>query len=684
MEKGELVHHHGGDNDTSSPNHDNQEEQEEEEEQVVHCITTTVAEVHVQLSNLCLAFDEPSIQVSHIPLMATRRESQSLQSSKDKEEENCCQAEDYFVQPSPSFVFTKGNTHLYCVLPKPCRRPTSSTSTPTTPPESFLPEESSVVLLYKLSSPKTTPPTTHKQSHRLALPSYISAPTSTPTTEETNHPNHSSSFLPPTPPPHLYEPRVLTATMAVPKEMQVELFDMSHISHLLSNIVHVIPLTDQFMLATCSGGDMLLLTCQGKILGTIDGILEQNMNFKQGGGVRSMSVDWKENGEEEKEGRLVVVCRDGSVQLFEVTLGPLAQEVEKQDSEDSWTKVSYTTKEYSNGHANGHSHNGHPINGTCVLNDEKKDDLMGVDMEGNKSKIIQSQSHNLRLQITHLGHLPTLYDICHVMFVGYPKLAVLVNPLWCKKRPKVDADEDCRAQIWHVGLEETKESSSAVLMSELKLGAHGLLDLPHDTFGNTKIEVNNDAKTPDTSESDMIWEGQMADRFSLQRGISSNSLIVNSAVCIHDYTSVDSSKLQSFALIWDWNKCWTGYSLINAQMDEIPKLGGTDPFPDFRTGCFSLACISRDSLGFNFVHMTNLTCTGKKVYKKILSLGILSPSSCRSTSTQEVSCLLQQQNPIFCTKTMISYPSCLDVSFSIPVIFFFRSLTYNYDFKTHS
>ena len=92
-------------------------------------------------------------------------------------------------------------------------------------------------------------------------------------------------------------------------------------------------------------------------------------------------------------------------------------------------------------------------------------------------------------------------------------------------------------------------------------------------------------------EPNMLWKGPAVDRFSLQRGISATSLVVNSAVCIKGFKSVVSSKLQSFALIWDWNKCWTGYSLINAQMQAIPKLGETGQSLELRGGGVFLLCV---------------------------------------------------------------------------------------------
>jgi hypothetical protein len=674
VETGELVNGNGA-GDSSSTNDDigssisGGNSSREREHEDMYRMTTTVAEVHVQLSHLSIPFDEPSIQVAHIPLMATRDSA-----SSPKEEETHQQK----VKRSPSVVFAKGNTHLYCILPKPSR---SNTTT-------ALEQSSSAVLLYKLSSPKneiSAKTTAHKPPPRLALPSYISAPATTTTTTTTTETCSNTIHL-----PHIYQPRVLTATMAMSMAVQGNDnmgIDIGETARLLSQIIHLVPFTDNLMLAACLQGQMLLLTCQGKFLGTIDcfdcrnrQMMDENTHtFNQGtgmmGGVRTMSVSWnKENGgEEDNEGRLVVVCRDGSVKLFGMTLGPLVREVEKQDSEDDgWTQLLHTSNDYSNGYSNGHSNgysngysNGHSnglFKGQRGHQDEKKTDLTGETTEEKTFKIIQSQSHNLRLQITHLGDLPTMYDMCHAVFVGYPKVALLVDPLSCNKRQNIDADEDCRAQIWHVGLDESKESSCAILMSELKLGANSLSELPHDTFGQEhSVQVDDQSFEPN-----MLWEGPAVDRFSLQRGISATSLVVNSAVCIKEFTSVVSSKLQSFALIWDWNKCWTGYSLINAQMHAIPKLSETGQSPELRGGCLSFACIARDSIGFRFVHMTNYT--GEKICKDTFSLGILSPSSCRSTSTQTESCLLQQPNPIFCTRNYISYPHCLDVSFFLYLV----------------
>ena len=413
VEAGELINGNGArdisstDGDIGSSGGSSNCNGREREHEDMYRMITTVAEVHVQLSHLSLPFDEPSTQVAHIPLMATRDSA-----SSPKEEEIHQQK----AKTSPSVVFAKGNTHLYCILPKPSR----SSSTGSTPQQS-----SSAVLLYKLSSPKNTisaKKAAHKPPPRLALPSYILAPATTTTTTTTTTETCSSTIHL----PHIYQPRVLTATMAMSMELQgndnIMGIDIDEAARLLSHIIHLVPFTDTLMLAACLEGQMLLLTCQGKILGMLDSVYcrnrqtmdENTQTFNQGTGmmgvVRTMSVSWnKENGgEEDNEGRLVVVCRDGSVKLFGMKLGPLVREVEKQDSEDDgWTQLLHTSNDYSNGYSNGQSDgyyncysNGHSnglFKGHRGHQDEKKTDLTGETNEEKTFKIIQSQSHNTRV-----------------------------------------------------------------------------------------------------------------------------------------------------------------------------------------------------------------------------------------------------------------------------------------------
>ena len=135
-------------------------------------------------------------------------------------------------------MFAKGNTHIYCILNKPCHhRPPITSSSPTTTNTASASDgfQSSIVLIYKLSSQTNTTPTNHKPI-RLALPSYISSP------------NHIEKNTTP-PLPHLYDPHILTATMAISKDANIE-FDMTDKSRVLSQIIHLVPFTSSLMKAT--------------------------------------------------------------------------------------------------------------------------------------------------------------------------------------------------------------------------------------------------------------------------------------------------------------------------------------------------------------------------------------------------------------------------------------------------
>ena len=588
---------------------------------------TTVAEVHIQLSHLGMPFEQASTQVARIPLLATREsislqkeERQREEETKLEEEESCGIQKRIGNHRCPSIVFAKSNTHLYCIIPKPKRPTTQGTTTDTT--------ETSTLLICKISTHRIA---SIETKARVPLPSYISTPSTIPN---------------PSPLPHLYEPKVLTATMAMSSNLyqgEDEELDIDETAQLLSQIIYLLPFTQTLMLAACSDGQMLLITCQGSLLGVLsckDDCTDKNLN----GYVRCMDASWKKDEkEEDNEGRLVVVYKDGTVNIFGLLLGPLVSEVEKQDSEDgSWTQVQHSTENYTNGHSNGHRN---------LIEKQERHVTEAI------PNIIQSRTHNLQLQVTDLGYLDTLHNMCHALFVGYSWVALLVDPLSCTK--PVDSDDDCRAQVWDVGFDESKfDISLPTLMSELKLGVNSLSELPNETLAEAEMVPYGHGN----DEGLLTPEWSIENSFSLQSGIDSNSVVVNSAACIHSFKSNPPSflKLKKFGLIWDWNKCWTGFSLIHADEFTFPRFETSDLLPQLCEKRFSFACMSHDSRERRFIHMTNLNCIGGKVRKEIWSMGLLCPSPCRSRIERKELC--HDPTPLFCTENAISYPCFLDVS----------------------
>ncbi len=271
--------------------------------------------------------------------------------------------------------------------------------------------------------------------------------------------------------------------------------------------------------------------------------------------------------------------------------------------------------------------------------------------------------------------------IAHGTYLDYNTVAFLIHPFYNAFQTNSQRDDfETIIQIWYIDDDPQKDGNNLVLMNELKSNDERLIDVSHGflSMKRNPRKRNFSLFGSSSNSTTPVCVRHFGTNFKLNYDRHTNSLIVNSAVTRISKTTSnqDNGKmsksmsvfLKPFLLLWKWRTSVTGFTLIGESymkysfenVEHRPFLMNDWTMVRDEELSYSIQdiCICQDpSIGNALAFVTEYD--DETLRKEILSIGILSPSSSKSSGSVSD---LHFPSAMFLTHDCISYIDSLVVS----------------------